>query len=809
MEMDCNTGVHGSLHKSSYSNKIGIINKKSRTTVTMPAKTQGRKIHISGIVQGVGFRPFIYSSAKHHQLTGWVRNTSAGVDIEVEGKHTSIQAFIHDINTKFPPLAAINSLLISEKEPQGYSEFQILESTPIPGEFIPISPDVGLCEDCYKELIDPSNRRYLYPFINCTNCGPRYTIINDIPYDRPLTTMAGFPMCPACTAEYNDPLNRRFHAQPTACSDCGPWIWIETLDFSDNKNQKKQSTDLVLTEAHRRLNSGQILAIKGLGGFHLACNAQDERVVSLLRERKQRVDKPFAVMMPDFETIKQHCYLSEGERIALLSHEKPIVILKRKKISTIAASIAPNQDTIGVMLPYTPLHHLLFQTLNGNDLTPLALVMTSGNLSDEPIAVDNDEAHQKLASLADAFLLHNRPIQTRCDDSVTRMIKSSNETEYLHFIRRARGYTPRPIELIWDSVPTLAVGGELKNTFCLTRQRYAFPSQYIGDMQNYETLQWFESSISHLQHLLRIQPQLLACDKHPDYLSTRYAHDRATQTQTPLIEVQHHHAHIASVMVENQHPQGIPVIGLAFDGTGYGDDGNIWGGEFFIATYQSYQRLFHLEYMPLPGGDISTKSPARIALAYLFQSGIDWYPELTCVNHFCPEDRIRLLAQLTHKINTPVTSSMGRLFDAVASLTGIRQTINYEAQAAIELEASAKQDEESSYPFTVNGNVISITPLLESVVYEVLSGIPGSVIAARFHNTVIQMVYQIVELINMKSSIKIVALSGGVWQNSHLLTRTIALLSKGGYTVLTHRRVPTNDGGISLGQAAIAHFSTQ
>jgi hydrogenase maturation protein HypF len=777
---------------------------------------RGLKIHIQGIVQGVGFRPFVFKIANEYKLTGWVKNTTGGVFIEVAGPKAALDKFVQDIKTKKPPLATIDRMNVEIIQPDGYQDFEIIPSSSQPNEFIPISPDVSICDDCIRELFDPLDRRFHYPFINCTNCGPRFTIIQDIPYDRPNTTMSSFEMCSECFQEYSDPLNRRFHAQPIACHHCGPKIWLEFN--SDSNHPTRLENEDPLNATQKLLASGKIVAVKGLGGFHLACDAENHEAVNILRERKLRADKPFAVMMPDLLTVEKHCYLSNAERNELLNNKRPILILNRKPDSPLSDMISPHQNTIGVMLPYTPLHYLLFTDPmnNKSSKTFNALVMTSGNLSEEPIAYNNDDAKKKLTNLADAYLLHDRDIFTRCDDSVIRNIikprgNSQNKRNWntTIIIRRARGYAPMPLSLPWVAIPMLAVGAELKNTFCLARNQYAFVSHYIGDMQNYETYLSFEESIEHLEHIFRINPEYIASDSHPDYLSTRYAQEWASTHNKPLIKIQHHHAHIAAVMAENFVKENTPVIGIAFDGTGYGDDGKIWGGEFLIASYQAYQRMYHLDYFPLPGGDLAIKQPSKTALAYLWKSGIEWDPSLSCVRYFCSEDQIRLKAQLDHQINTPLTSSIGRLFDVVASLANIRHTVNYEAQAAIELEAVASQSTHDRYAFKVESGKVIIDQIILQVVDDALKGVLPETISGRFHNTIVQMVVEIVNLISTESGIKTVALSGGVWQNARLLQDSIEALESQDYNVLIHKKVPSNDSGISLGQAAIGQHVYQ
>lgn len=771
----------------------------------------GKQLFISGIVQGVGFRPFVYNLAIGLGLTGWVRNTSAGVEIHIEGQEQSTDRFISALANNPPALSYLASFEVSPASVENCSQFTILKSEPIPGAFQPISPDICTCDDCLAELFDPANRRYRYPFINCTNCGPRFTIIQDIPYDRPKTTMQGFQMCPACQREYDDPTDRRFHAQPTACPICGPQVWLEIGSQSEIASQSDQA----IRSAQALLAQGKILAVKGLGGFHLACDGTNPAAVAELRHRKLRVDKPFALMMANLDVVNANCDLSESESRLLQSKERPIVLLPRKSKSPIALETSPGQITSGVMLPYTPLHYLLFAA--GDSSTAISpekianiLVMTSGNLSEEPIVTDNEQARQSLSDLADAFLMHNRPIHMRCDDSVTRYFEVRKSPLQ---VRRSRGYAPYPLPVHQDLPPLLGVGAELKNTFCLTNGSYAFLSHHIGDLENYETLTSFEHGIEHYERLFRVNPHAIAYDLHPNYLATHYALERAARDSLPTIGVQHHHAHIAACLIENNHPARQPVIGIAFDGTGYGDDGTIWGGEVFIADYASYTRLAHLDYVPLPGGDTAIRKPARVALSYLRKAGIDWDPRLSCVSSTSSEELLALDAQISRGFNTPLTSSIGRLFDAAASLSGLRHSVTYEAQAAIEFEALADPFEEKSYAFELlpvdqpeNPTQWTIDPsqVIRMVVADAQSNVPVSIISARFHNGLSEIIVHLCALISRQTGIRTVALSGGVWQNIRLLRQTIQKLEKQDFEVLIHTRVPTNDGGVSLGQVAVA-----
>ncbi len=770
---------------------------------------EGLRLHINGIVQGVGFRPFVYGLAARYELTGWVSNTSAGVDLELNGEPQSLQHFRRALRAEAPPLARIETIEEEACAPNGYEQFEIRPSAAVQGAFQPVSPDVSICDDCLRELLDPNDRRYRYPFINCTNCGPRYTIIKDLPYDRPATTMAAFPLCEACAAEYADPLDRRFHAQPVACPQCGPHIWLERTD-GDAAPRAIARQEGALQAARELLASGKILAIKGLGGFHLACDATNERAVSELRRRKLRRDKPFALMMPDLEAVARVCLLDDEEMALLTSRERPIVILSARSDSPVSVDCAPGQNTLGVMLPYTPLHVLLLE--RAPDF-PEALVMTSGNLVEEPIVTDNEEARRRLAPLADALLLHDRPIHTRCDDSVVQVVPPLSSGEpILYPLRRARGYAPFPVYLPRALPPLLAVGAELKNTFCLTRERHAFLSQHVGDLQNHETLQSFERSVAHLEQLFRVQPQLLAHDAHPDMLSTRYALERAEREGLPTFGVQHHHAHAAALMAEHGLDGERPVIGVIFDGVGYGTDGAVWGGEFLVADYAGFQRSTHLAYAPLPGGDMAVREPWRYALAWLAQAGIAWESDLPPVQHGQIQNvqGIEALSvlqqQLARGINCPQTSSMGRLFDAVSALVGVRQQVNYEGQAAIELEALAgeQRGRADGYEFDIQGEEIDPAPMLKALVADLRQGLSRSLMAARFHAGVARMVLDVCRRLRDETGLYEVGLSGGVWQNLTLLQETRRLLLEADFTVYIHRRVPANDGGLALGQALIA-----
>jgi hydrogenase maturation protein HypF len=772
----------------------------------MTDELRALQVHITGVVQGVGFRPFVYGLAIRHKLVGWVCNTSAGVDIEVEGGQEALGRFVTALTDEAPPLARIDEVTVAEIPINGYTEFGIRHSQAQAGAFQPISPDICICDDCLRELFDPSDRRHRYPFINCTNCGPRFTIIQDIPYDRPKTTMAPFEMCPACQAEYDDPLDRRFHAQPNACPVCGPQVELWVRDAGSQEVSRQSRGDVAIEATRVLLREGKVVAVKGLGGFHLACDATSDAAVTRLRERKGRVDKPFALMAFDLEAVEGFCHMDGQERALLSSRERPVVLLREREDSPISSLVAPGIKELGVMLPYTPLHYLLLAA----GLGCVALVMTSGNYSEEPIATANDDALARLSGLADAFLLHDRDIHARCDDSVTRVAPRGG-TELP--LRRSRGYAPYPVHLPFEARQILAVGGELKNTFCLTKERYAFLSQHIGDMENYETLRSFETMIEQLSRTFRVTPELIAYDMHPAYLSTQYALREAGDAAR--VAVQHHHAHIAACMAENGLDGSQPVIGVAFDGTGYGTDGAIWGGEFLIADYADFRRAAHLAYVPLPGGDTAIRRPYRTALAHLWSAGIEWElgeVPLPAVKAAPPTERGVIARQVERGLNAVPTSSMGRLFDAVAAIAGVRQVVTYEAQAAIELEMLVVEDERGAYDWELatrdeaEALGIGAGPVIRAVAADVQAGIPVGVIAARFHNSVAQMVAQVCEGLRDQTGLKGVALSGGVWQNVTLLAKTQDLLHAAGFKVYTHRLVPPNDGGLALGQAAIANF---
>jgi hydrogenase maturation protein HypF len=786
-------------------------------------RTACQRLHIvvQGIVQGVGFRPFVYTQARRLGLSGFVLNNSIGVVIEVEGEVQALACFQHALHEEAPPLARIVAITCEYVPLRYESDFIIIHSETGAERRALISPDTASCADCLREISDPSDRRYRYPFTNCTNCGPRFTIIQDVPYDRDKTTMRVFPMCPACQQEYTDPLNRRFHAQPNACPTCGPQVTLQSRD--EHEQFCPVEHDDSIAEAAQLLIEGAILAIKGLGGYHLCCDALHVAAVQRLRQHKQREAKPFALMVPDVETAQQLCHVSDAEADLLQSRQRPIVLLRQRDYCPIAPAVAPAYQTLGLMLPYTPLHHLLLSTFHALrksrrdsalrlsadkpqplriPTTPTVLVMTSGNLSDEPIAYRDDDARKRLSSTADGMLIHNRAIHTRCDDSVMRIAAGGEQ-----FFRRSRGYAPEPIALALDlPAPLLACGAHLKNAFCLGKDRQAFLSHHIGDLENLETLISFREGIEHFQRLFDILPVAVAYDLHPGYLATQYALDSAIPQK---IGVQHHHAHIASVLAE--HGLNGPVIGIAADGTGYGTDGAVWGGEIMVADLLNFERLAHLDYLPLPGGEQAIHQPWRMAAAYLARTYGDAFlaREIPFVRQL-DRSKWHILSQMIAKdINCPQTSSMGRLFDAVAAILGLRTEVQYEGQAAVELEvlATTCTDRVTSYPFLLHpGHPVrlDVTSVIDAIVNDIVQGVPTAAIAKRFHVTVTEMLAATCYDIRKQTGLNRVALSGGVFQNQLLLEELMARLETMEFEVYINRRVPPNDGGLSLGQLAVA-----
>jgi hydrogenase maturation protein HypF len=764
-----------------------------------------RRICVRGIVQGVGFRPSVYNLAQSMGIRGFILNSSSGVTIEAEGAEAALQEFLNALRSHPPPLARIDQITESELEPRGDAAFEIRESLRQSGEFALVSADVAICSECLRDINDPQNRRFGYPFTNCTNCGPRYTIIRDIPYDRPATTMATFRMCADCEAEYHDPRNRRFHAQPNACPSCGPTLVLARSGSFLPEHSAYALGNLslsVMTDLRRLLHEGAIVAVKGLGGFQLACNAENDDAVRRLRARKKRSDKPFALMARDLAAVEKICVVSDADRELLLSPEHPIVILGRRPETKLSQDIAPGNKTLGVMLAYTPLHYLLFGESLEVEPEFTVLVMTSGNISDEPIVTSNEEAWDRLGRVADWFLLHNRDIYMRVDDSVARTFESRPRV-----LRRSRGYVPQTIDLGSPVRELLACGAELKNSLCLTKDHYAIMSQHIGDLENYETLLFFRETLDNLKKLFRVEPEAVAYDLHPLYLSSRFARE----LPLPKVGIQHHHAHIASCMAEN-HLEG-KVIGVAFDGTGYGTDGRIWGGEFLVTDFAGFERRAHLGYVPLPGGDTAVRHPWRSALSWLREAFGNHVPDDLPLFQQVPEREMALVRQmLVRGVNTVLTSSCGRLFDAVASLLGLRQEVTFEGQAAIELEMAIQPGINDIYTFEIDSDEpaqIDTRPTIREIVRDVQNHEATGVVASRFHNTIAAVIAEVCRRVRMREHLSRVCLSGGTFQNMYLLEKTVAELRRSGFEVFLHSRVPPNDGGIALGQAVIANCSLQ
>lgn len=744
------------------------------------------QIVVKGIVQGVGFRPFIYNLANSCNITGYVKNTSSGVVIEATADESTLRSFCERIQKEAPKLSRIEYFdfqLIVEKL---FSGFDILESESRPGYFSLIPPDMAICDDCLRELRDPSDRRYRYPFINCTNCGPRFSIINKMPYDRPYTSMAGFIMCPDCKKEYKDPQDRRFHAQPIACPVCGPQL---SLYIAQNKIAER---DEALQKARSIIKSGGILALKGLGGFQLICDAANTSAVQRLREGKLRSAKPFALMASSLDVVSSFIKINDN-RSDLNGYQHPIIIAPIENTSL--AHIAPGQNTLGFMLPYTPLHHLL---MDGEPGYPQVMVVTSGNISDEPMVVDDHLAFSKLGKIADGFLSHDRPIINRVDDSVFR-IGVNTVTP----MRRARGYSPDPVQISASIPGIFAAGALLKNTFSITHEDRVFISQHMGDLDNAETYMAYRESVDHFFDLFQFSPEGIACDMHPDFLSTSFASVMAERYQVPIIPIQHHHAHLAACLAENLLPLNEDVIALTFDGTGYGPDGAIWGGEFLLGSAAGSERAGHLQYLPLPGGDAAIKRPYRIALAYLH--ALDLLDKDPFLENRCSNQELHLLiTQLDKNLNVFQTSSMGRLFDAISSLIGIRHEVSYEGQAAIELEEIADPSIEDGYPFSLVDGQFMVKSLFENILVDISENISVPVISSRFHNTVISASSEMIQHIIGSKPINTVLLSGGVWQNQLLLSKMQIEIHHLGLRVFTHHLIPPNDGCISLGQAVAA-----
>jgi hydrogenase maturation protein HypF len=773
----------------------------------MDVLMERRAITVDGIVQGVGFRPFVYGLAVELGLVGFVKNQTGRVLIEAEGESAALDRFLNELKSSAPPLARIEAVDWHAREPTREIAFRIEPSDAEAASPVFISPDVATCDACLAELFDPADRRAGYPFLNCTHCGPRLTIVCGAPYDRDRTTMASFVLCDACRAEYEDPTNRRFHAQPTACADCGPRLCLR------KNSGERVETDNPLGSFVESLQKGKIGAIKGLGGFHLVCQAGDEQAVAELRRRKARDEKPFALMVADANAAGQICEIGVLERALLQSARRPIVLLRKRFLpaetrhgegpldpSKIAESVSPGNPYFGVMLPYTPLHHLLLRAVDG-----APLVMTSGNRSDEPISYLDDEAVSRLGSIADLFLTHDRPIHVRCDDSVTRIIDGRESP-----IRRSRGYAPEPIKLpLACPNPVLAVGGQLKGVFALGRDRQAFLSHHMGDLDHWDAYRAFARDVGLYEELLAIAPQVIVHDLHPDYASTNYARERAASEGLRLLAVQHHHAHMASCMAENGLNE--PVIGVSFDGTGYGTDKAIWGGEFLVGDYTHFRRAAHLRYVRMPGGDKAIHEPWRMAFAHLRDAGCHRSP----LDERIPATARRTLEiMLDRGFNAPETSSAGRLFDAVAAIIGLRDRVSFEGQAAVQLEWLATETGmEDSYPVEIQeahsdaadgGDIIDTRPIIRGVIEDVERGVATGRIARRFHSTIVKIIEETCSALRKETRIEAVALSGGVLMNGLIAREAAHSLLKAGFRVYQHHLVPPNDGGLCLGQLAIA-----
>lgn len=740
-------------------------------------------ILVEGIVQGVGFRPFVYKLAADFNLKGWVNNTSLGVIVDIEGREEQVLSFIEMLKNNTPSLAKVSNITINSKELIGYQTFEIKFSEEEENISTLISPDISICDDCKEEIFDVKNRRYRYAFTNCTNCGPRFSIIKKLPYDRKTTTMEAFKMCPQCKKEYTNPLDRRFHAQPNACPECGPQLCLV-----DNKNQKIDTKDSI-KEAIALIKEGKILAIKGIGGFHLVCDGRNYEAIKLLRDRKKRPYKPMAVMVKDLEVAKKHCYLSKREEKVILSNKRPIVILKRRLEIQLPDNLAPYNKTLGVMLPYTPLHYLLFD--EGIEI----LVMTSANISGEPMIYKNEEALERLNNIVDYFLIHNRDIYLPIDDSVTRVSLKDER-----IIRVARGYSPITVNMK-DSGRILACGSHLKNTLAISKEDNIFISQYIGDMENEKTYNSFERNLNNFKQIYKIEPEIIAYDLHPDY----WSNDLVNNFKGKRVAVQHHHAHIASCMAENNINE--KVIGVAYDGTGYGDDGNIWGGEFLICNLQEYKRVGHLNYFSLPGGESAIKEPWKIALSKLYKT----YGEE--IYDYLPEDLNNkktklILTMIKNNINCPLTSSMGRLFDSIAALLGFNRRVTFEGEAAIFLENISDKTRVESYKYEINKinekYIIDTDNIIKGIINDIKSNIGKEVIAIKFHNSIINCTVEMCKKIREESNINAVALSGGVFQNIILFEGIYNGLISEGFEVFTHKKIPCNDSGISFGQLMVA-----
>jgi hydrogenase maturation protein HypF len=763
--------------------------------VSSVALTRARA-RVEGTVQGVGFRPYVYRLANELDLAGFVLNDARGVLLEVEGPAASIEAFLARLEREAPPLARIERVSAETCEPTREAGFAIRESPRGGTADAAVTPDTAACAECLAELFDPADRRHRYPFTNCTNCGPRFTIVRGVPYDRPLTTMAGFAMCPRCRAEYDDPADRRFHAQPNACPDCGP----EAALIRPDGSAAAGAGDASLRAAAAALCDGAIVAVKGLGGYHLACLADDEVAVAALRSRKHREDKPFALMVASLEHARRLVHM-DGEETLLAGPERPIVLCRRRADAAVAGAVAPRAGELGLMLPYSPLHHLLMADAEERTGGPRALVMTSGNVSDEPIAYRDEDARERLGAIADALLVHDRPIHTRTDDSVLRLVDAGGRRPA--FLRRSRGYVPGALALPEPAPrPLLACGAELKNTFCVARGRRAWVGHHIGDLENYETHRSYVEGIEHFQRLFAVEPEVVVHDLHPEYLSTKYALDRA---DLEAIGVQHHHAHLAAVLAE--HGETGEAVGAIFDGTGLGTDGTVWGGELLVGDLGGFRRAGSLHPVPLPGGAQAIRQPWRMACAWMAAAGLDGPPEaLADALDGAAWAQVAGLARTG--LASPVTTSMGRLFDAVAALCGVCPTVNYDGQAAIELEALCDRSERGAYGIGIGerDGFVAIDPreAIEAVVRDVAAGVSVGVVAARFHAGIAAATVRACAAVAEAAGVETVVLSGGVFQNRTLLEAAAAGLSGEGLRVLLPELLPANDGGISYGQAAVA-----
>jgi hydrogenase maturation protein HypF len=754
------------------------------------ALTAAKRLRVDGLVQGVGFRPFVHRLALRHELAGWVLNTSGSVDMHLEGASSALDRFLIDLRGAAPVLSRIETLGVHDVAPEGFTSFEVRVSASSANTRLPVSPDVAMCEQCAHELLDPRNRRFRYPFITCTDCGPRFTVIESMPYDRERTTMRAFPQCPSCLREYTTPGNRRYHSETNSCPECGPSLWLER----SGSTHHVADGDYALTTAVEFFWHGGIVAVRGLGGFQLAVNATDDTAVARLRERKHREAKPLAVMVATLGDAKRIVELTPAEADLLASAAAPIVTCRLRNTGRhLAPNVAPGLSHVGIMLAYTPLHLLLLKAAG------VPLVMTSGNRSEEPIATSIEEARERLGSIADAFLLHDREIVARYDDSVVRVIDDAPV-----FLRRARGYAPLPIDLpVASPRPLLAVGPHLKNTFTLLHGRRAWVSQHIGDLENIETLEHFRAARSRFEYLFNIRPEAVVHDRHPGYLSTRLA--LASELDT-IIAVQHHHAHIAAVMAE--HGRTEPVIGVAYDGTGYGDDGHVWGSEILYADLAGYQRLAHLRYAPLPGGDAAARAPWRVALGYfsLDAGGEDKAP--LPMRGVDARERAFAERQLERGLNSPLASSMGRLFDAAAAVLSVRHRSQYEGQAAMELEALASDHRGRVLPYRLTsestGWVVDPLPLLYALATRAAIGENTGALAASFHETVVTATAELVRRAATASGCRTVALGGGCFQNARLLSSLRQALQHDGFEVLVPRQLSPNDGAVSVGQAAIA-----